>query len=124
MSNLFTIKFLVRMNISVKSVHFHADTKLVTYVEKKLNRLSRLFNRIENVEVHLKLQDSGGKIQEKIAEIRMHVPGGWLMDKKTSKTFESAVNASVDTLKRQLVRYKEKTTDYTNEKIVDRSRRA
>ncbi|MFM8485362.1 MAG: hypothetical protein ACKOCH_03420 [Bacteroidota bacterium] len=31
------------------------------------------------------------------------------MDKKTSRTFESALTASVDTLKRQLVRQKEKT---------------
>lgn len=112
------------MNISVKSVHFHADAKLLTYVEKKLSRLSRMFGRIENVEVHLKLQDNGGRIQEKIAEIRMHVPGGWLMDKKTSKTFEAAVNASVDTLKRQLARYKEKLTDHPNEKITDRRSRA
>jgi putative sigma-54 modulation protein len=112
------------MNISVKSVHFHADAKLLTYVQQKVNRLSKLFGRIEDVEVHLKLQDNGGRIQEKITEIRMHVPGGWLMDKKTGKTFESALNASVDTLKRQLVRYKEKLSDHPNEKITDRSRRA
>lgn len=112
------------MNISVKSVHFHADSKLLTYVEKKVNRLGKLFNRIEGVEIILKLQDSGGKIQEKITEIRMHVPGGWLMDKKTGKTFESAIDTSVDTLKRQLVRYKEKLADHTNEKIGDQSRRA
>lgn len=112
------------MNISVKSVHFHADAKLLTYVEKKVNRLSKLFGRIEDVEVHLKLEDNGGRIQEKITEIRMHVPGGWLMDKKTSKTFEAAIDASVDTLKRQLVRYKEKIADHANEKISDRIRRA
>ena len=112
------------MNLSVKSVHFHADAKLLTYVEKKVNRLSKMFARIENVEVHLKLQDNGGKVQEKISEIRMHLPGGWLMDKKTGKTFESAIDASVDTLKRQLVRYKEKLAEHTNEKITDRSRRA
>lgn len=112
------------MNISVKSVHFHADAKLLTYVEKKVNRLSKMFGRIEDVEIFLKLQDNGGRVQEKITEIRMHVPGGWLMDKKTGKTFESAIDSSVDTLKRQLVRYKEKLADHTNEKLVDRSRRA
>lgn len=112
------------MNISVKSLHFNADVKLLTYAEKKVSRLSKMFGRIENVEIFLKLQDNGGRIQEKITEIRMHVPGGWLMDKKTGKTFEAAIDASVDTLKRQLVRYKEKLADHTNEKIGDRSRRA
>lgn len=108
------------MNISVKSVHFHADTKLVSHVEKKLGRLGRIFDRIVNVEVHLKLQDSGGKVQEKIAEVHMHVPGGWLVDRKTGKTFESAINATTETLKRQLTRYKEKVYGFEPEKIADK----
>lgn len=101
------------MNIRIKSVHFHADQKLLTYIEKKISRLNRYFDR-NNVEaeVHLKLQDNGGRVQDKITEVKLHVPGGWVMDKKTSKTFESAINASVDTLKRQLVRHKEKISDY------------
>lgn len=101
------------MNISVKSVHFHADPKLVSYIEKKMNRLSRYFDRSNvEAEVQLKLQDNGSRIQDKITEIKLHVPGGWVMDKKTGKTFESAITASVDTLKRQLVRHKEKANGY------------
>lgn len=100
------------MNISVKSVHFHADAKLLAYVEKKISRLNRYFDRNVEAEIHLKLQDTGGKVQDKITEVKLHVPGGWMMDKKTGKTFESAINASVDTLKRQLVRHKEKMTDH------------
>ena len=96
------------MKINVQSVHFNADTKLLNFIDKRLSRLSRLFDRIENVEVTLRMQDNGGKVQEKITEIRLHVPGGWLMDKKTGRTFETAVNASIDTLKRQLMRHKEK----------------
>ena len=98
------------MKISVKSVHFHADAKLIEYVEEKLSRLNRYFERSVEAEVHLKLQDTGSKVQEKIAEIKIHVPGGWLMDKKTGGSFETAITASVDTLKRQLVRHKEKTS--------------
>ncbi len=101
------------MNISVKSVHFHADQKLVNYIEKKISRLNRYFDRTNiEAEVHLKLQDNGGRVQDKITEVKLHVPGGWMMDKKTSKTFESAINASVDTLKRQLMRHKEKTNGH------------
>jgi putative sigma-54 modulation protein len=97
------------MNISIKSVHFHADQKLVTYIEKKISRLNRYFDRNQvEAEIHLKLQDSGGRVQDKITEVKLHIPGGWVMDKKTSKSFESAITASVDTLKRQLVRHKEK----------------
>ena len=97
------------MNISVKAVHFNADSKLVTLIEQKLQRLSKFFDRDMQAEVHLKLQSTGGQIQQKIAEIHLKVPGGWLIDKKVDQTFESAVLASTETLKRQLVKYKERS---------------
>lgn len=97
------------MKISVKSMHFHMDAKLVAFIEKKLNRLNRVYDRSIEAEVHLKLQENGNsKIHEKISEIRLLYPGGVIVDKKIGKTFESAVTASVDTLKRQLTRQKEK----------------
>jgi len=105
------------MNISVKSVHFRADEKLLTYVEKKVSRLNRYFDRNVEAEIFLKLQDTGSKVQDKITEVKLHVPGGWVMDKKTGKTFESAINASVDTLKRQLARHKEKTSAHNGRGI-------
>jgi putative sigma-54 modulation protein len=105
------------MNISVKSVHFRADEKLLTYVEKKISRLNRYFDRNVEAEIFLKLQDTGSKVQDKITEVKLHVPGGWVMDKKTGKTFESAINASVDTLKRQLTRHKERTTAFNGRGI-------
>ncbi len=100
------------IQISVKSLHFHADAKLLEFIEKKLGRLGRYFDRPVEAEVHLKLQDTGGKIHEKITEVKLHVPGGWLMDKKTGRTFEAAISASSDTLKRQLVRHKEKGASF------------
>lgn len=100
------------MNISVKSVHFHADAKLVDYVQQKLERLNRYFDRAVEAEVHLKLQDTGSQVHEKIAEVKIHVPGGWMMDKRSGKTFEAAITASADALKRQLTRHKERTGDH------------
>ncbi len=96
------------LKVNVQSLHFHADSKLIEYIETKLNRLGRYFDRNIEAEVHLKLQDTGSKFQEKITEIKLHVPGGWMIDKKTGVSFESAIDNSVDTLKRQLLRHKEK----------------
>lgn len=100
------------MNIKVQSVHFNADEKLITYIERKLQRLGKYFEREINAEVHLKLQDTSGQIKQKIAEVHLHVPGGWLVDKKSDLTFERAVDASYDTLKRQLIRHKEKSIQH------------
>lgn len=101
------------MKISVKSVHFHADSKLIGFIEKKLSRLSRYFDRgMVDAEVNLKLQDNGGRVREKITEVRLRLPGNDLIDKKSDTTFEAAITASAETLKRQLVRHKEKVVDH------------
>jgi putative sigma-54 modulation protein len=98
------------MEISVKSIHFSADAKLVAYIKQKIARLSTLFENITSAEVHLKLQDGGGKVKEKITEVHLHIPGGWIVDKKTGRTFEAAINSSADSLKRQVVKHKEKSS--------------
>ena len=97
------------MKIVVKSVDFHADAKLVGFIEQKLNRLGRYFDKPIQADVHLKLQDTGSKFREKLVEIRLNVPGNALIDKKSGKKFETATTAAIETLKRQLVRHKEKT---------------
>lgn len=109
------------MKVSVQSIHFNADAKLIEFIEKKLMRLDRYFdkNRPIEAEVHLKLQDTGRQIQEKVIEVKLHVPGGWMIDKKTGRTFESAVTASADTLKRQLLRHKDRITTHQHIRIID-----
>ena len=52
------------MNISVKSVHFHADAQLMEYVAQKLGRLNRYFDRAVEAEVHLKIHDTGSQSYE------------------------------------------------------------
>lgn len=97
------------MKISVQSVNFHADSKLLEFVEKKVSRLERLFDKVVEAEIYLKVQDTGAKVKEKVTEIRLRIPGNsGLVDKKAGKTFESTVTAVVETLKRQLVRHKQK----------------
>ena len=109
------------MKVSVQSIHFQADAKLVDFIEKKLTRLDRYFdkNRSVEAEVSLKLQDTGGPIHEKIIEIKLLLPGGWLIDKKTGRSFESAATASADTLKRQLLRHKERTSSIPHIRFSD-----
>lgn len=109
------------MKVSVQSIHFQADAKLVEFIEKKIQRLTRYFdkNRSVEAEVHLKLQETGGPIHEKIIEVKLQVPGGWLIDKKTGRSFESAITASADTLKRQLLRHKERTSTIQHIRLTD-----
>ncbi|MDX1666374.1 MAG: ribosome-associated translation inhibitor RaiA [Saprospiraceae bacterium] len=95
------------MKVYTESVQFKADQKLLDFIDKKIGKLEQYFDRIVESRVVLKLENSG-QIKDKIAEVAVSVPGETLFAKSTSKTFESAINDVSDSLRRQLVRYKDK----------------
>ncbi|MCR9288167.1 ribosome-associated translation inhibitor RaiA [Saprospiraceae bacterium] len=95
------------MKVHTESVQFKADQKLVDYVEKKLAKLDTFFDRIIGADVKLRLENSG-QVRDKIAEIRLNVPGTTLFAKETNKTFEASIDLALDNLKRQLTKYKSK----------------
>jgi putative sigma-54 modulation protein len=95
------------MRVQTHSVHFHADGKLLDYTQAKLARLSRVNDRIQDADVFFKLENSG-QVRDKVVEVRLHVPGGSLFEKKTSRTFEAALDTAVRGLRAQIVRLKEK----------------
>jgi putative sigma-54 modulation protein len=94
------------MKVQVEAVSFKADQKLLDFIEGKLSKLDTFFDRIIEVNVSLKLENSG-QVKDKIMELRVSVPGDVLVVKEVSKTFEGATDAAVDSMKRQLKRYKE-----------------
>jgi len=96
------------MNIHTQSVHFDADEKLLDFIDKKVGKLETFYDRIIRADVFLKLENTG-QVQDKIAEVKLHVPGTILVAKETSKTFEASIDGSVNALRRQLIKQKEKT---------------
>lgn len=95
------------MNVKINSVHFKADRKLEAFIQEKVNKLTQYFDGIVSADVILKL-DNTETPENKIAEIKLSIPGNDLYAKKQSKTFEEATDEVVDALKVQLKKYKEK----------------
>lgn len=95
------------MRVHTESVQFKADQKLLDFIERKLLKMEHFFDRVIDARVTLKLENSG-QIKDKIAEVKLSVPGETLIAKASTKTFEASVDMAVDSLRRQLVRYKEK----------------
>jgi putative sigma-54 modulation protein len=93
------------MKVNITSVHFKTDTKLENFIEKKVEKLSGLYEGVIGTEVTLKLDKTETK-ENKIAEIRMQIAGYDLYAKKQSKTFEEAADTAIDALKKQLEKYK------------------
>ena len=95
------------MKISVQSVNFNINRDLVQFIEKKVNNLEKFHDHILGAEVFLKVQSTSEK-ENKIAEMKIKLPGLDVVAKNQSKTFEEAVSLGVDSLKRQLVKRKQK----------------
>ena len=93
------------MKVNITSVHFKTDTKLENFIEKKVEKLSGLYEGVIGTEVTLKLDKTETR-ENKVAEIRMQIPGYDLYAKKQSKTFEEAADTAIDALKKQLEKYK------------------
>jgi putative sigma-54 modulation protein len=96
------------MNVNIQTVHFNADKKLLDYVKSKLERLANFSDRIIRVNVFLKLDNVVHNIKDKIAEIRVHIPGQDFFVKSTSKSFEGSFDSALDSMVTQIKRRKEK----------------
>lgn len=95
------------MKVNINAVHFKTDTKLENFIERKIGKLSGMFEGVIGSEVTLKVEQSESK-DNKIAEIRLLIKGYDLYAKKQSKTFEEATVTAVDALKKQLEKYKKR----------------
>lgn len=97
------------MKINIQSVHFDADSKLIDFIEGKVGKLNSQYDKIIETDVTLRI-DKASNHENKIAEIRLHLPGNDLYAKKQCKTFEEATDLSIDALKNQIIKHKEKFT--------------
>ena len=88
------------MNVQIQSVKFDADRKLVEFVEHKMDKLDRFVERAIGADVILKLD------KDQVATINLHIPGDDLVAESRGKSFEEAVDLSIEALKRQIDKYK------------------
>ncbi len=96
------------MTVNIQTVHFDADIKLVSYIEKKLTKLSQYHERITKVDVYLKLDNVIHTIKDKVAEIKVHIPRHEFFVKQSSKSFEESFDNALDAVITQIKRKKEK----------------
>ena len=96
------------MNVNIQTVHFDADSKLVAYIEAKTAKIYQFHDKITKVEVYLKLDNVVHTIKDKVAEIKIHVPGHDFFVKHSSKSFEESFDEALDSVITQMKRQKEK----------------
>lgn len=98
------------MNVQIQTVHFNADTKLLSHVQKKIEKLRTFHDQIIGVEIYLKLDNLAHQVRDKVAEIKVYVPRHSFFVKQSTKTFEESFDRAFESMVSQLKRNKEKLT--------------
>ncbi len=96
------------MNVKIQTVRFDADSKLLDHVNKRIDKLRNLHDRITKVNVYLKLDNVVHNIKDKVAEIQVHIPGHEFFVKHSTKSFEESFDVAFESLLNQIKRKKEK----------------
>ena len=95
------------MKVNVHAVNFTVDGKLVDFIQERMNKLEKYYDKVVDADIYLKVEKTSDK-ENKIVEIKVNVPGDDFMVKKQCKTFEEAVETASESLERLLVKRKEK----------------
>ena len=95
------------MKVNVHAVNFTVDRKLVDFINERLGKLEKFYDKVVSSDVFLKVDNTSEK-ENKIVEVKIHVPGDDFVVKKTAKSFEEGVDLAVDSLERVIVKRKEK----------------
>ena len=99
------------MKVNAQSVNFNADATLIQFVHDRLDKLETFYDRVICADVYLKVEKTSSK-ENKIVEIKLHVPKDKFVVKKQCKTFEEAVDSACSSLERKLKKRKEKMRVY------------
>lgn len=95
------------MNLNITGHHVEVTPALRDYVTTKLDRVIRHFDLVTSTSVIL----SVAKLKQK-AEVTLHVRGRDIYVETEADDMYAAIDGLVDKLDRQVVKHKEKTSDY------------
>lgn len=96
------------MKVEIQSLHFNADTSLLEFINKKMDKLNRFYDKIIGSDVVLSLEQLNTQVKDKVVIIKTQIPGDILVAKEKSKKFEEAVDLAIESIKKQIEKFKGK----------------
>lgn len=96
------------MEVKIKAIHFDITDKLVAFINKKVDKLTRRFEAVTEVEVTLKVVKPETAMNKEAA-VKLTVPNQPdMFASKIADSFEEAIDLCLDALERPLEKGKEK----------------
>ena len=96
------------MDINYNYVHVTASERLEAFTTKRLDKLKDRYSWIVRAEVFFKTENTSDSDSGMICEIRISAPGQNIFTSSSERNFEIAISKSIDEVKRQLQKKKEK----------------
>jgi putative sigma-54 modulation protein len=105
------------MNLNLTGIHLDITPAIRAYVVAKLDRVTRHFDHVIDVNVVLSVD----KLRQKV-EANVHVRGKEIHAESTEPDMYAAIDSLADKLDRQVVRHKEKLSAHrTDRGTIERS---
>ncbi|MGC8971001.1 MAG: ribosome hibernation-promoting factor, HPF/YfiA family [bacterium] len=108
------------MDIVVKGRNIEVTEALESYIEKKLSRISRFFDRISDVQVMLSTSSSksSGAIQK--VEVTAKIDGKIIRAQESTSDMYASIDLVVDKLERRIKTFKGKLLDRNRMRVSER----
>lgn len=100
------------MNLTITGHHVEVTPAIREFVTNKLDKVIRHFDGVTSVAVILSVE----KLRQK-AEVTVHVRGKDIFVEAEDQDMYAAIDALIDKLDRQVIKYKQKTQDHGHETL-------
>ena len=97
------------MQISLTGHHVDITEAMRNHVESKFERVGRHFDQVIDIHVILSVE----KLRQK-AEATIHINGAKVFAETVHEDMYAAIDGMIDKLDRQVLKYKEKKSNYRN----------
>lgn len=96
------------MELNIKAIHFDISEKLTSFINKKIDKLTRRYPDVMSAEISLKVVKPESALNKQ-AIVSLNVPQEPdLVADKTADTFEEAIDLCLEALDKQLEKIKNK----------------
>ena len=103
------------MNLKISGHHLEVTPALREYVRSKLERITRHFDQVVDVNVLLTVENLKEKERRQKAEVNLHVKGKDIFMEHSHEDLYAAVDQLMDKLDRQVCKHKDRIHDHHHE---------
>jgi putative sigma-54 modulation protein len=105
------------MNLTISGHHLELTPAIRDYVQSKLERIKRHFDHVIDIAVILTVNNLTEKDKRQKAEINLRLRGKDVHVESIAHDLYAAIDALIDKLDRQVIKYKNKIQDHQHASI-------